>query len=210
MDTEPDDTGQGHEGSQGGRPNVVVAVLAAGAGTRWSGPGHKLDARLGDRTVARLAVDAAVAADVGPVIVVTGAVEPELPDEAARLHNPDWAAGQRSSLRVAIAEAERRGADALVVGLADQPFVAAEAWRRVAASSSPIAVATYDGRRRNPVRLARDVWELLPHDGDVGARDLVRMRPDLVEEVPCPGSPADIDTLEDLRRWQSRSSTNSP
>jgi CTP:molybdopterin cytidylyltransferase MocA len=191
-------------------PEIVVAVLAGGAGTRWNGPGHKLDARLGDRTVARHAVEAAIAADVGPVIVVTGAVEPELPREITRLHNPDWAAGQRTSLQVAIAEAERRGADALVVGLADQPFVEPEAWRRVAASHSPIAVATYHDRRRNPVRLSRDVWRLIPHDGDVGARDLLRMRPDLVEEVPCPGSPADIDTLEDLRTWQSRSSTNSP
>jgi CTP:molybdopterin cytidylyltransferase MocA len=192
-------------------PPVVAVVLAAGAGSRWTGPGHKLAARLGGRTIGELAVAAAVAARIGPVVVVTGATEPSLPAvDLIRVHNPAWTEGQSTSLRVAVAEAERLGADAIVVGLADQPFVEPDAWRRVAASRAPIAVATYDGHRHNPVRLHRSVWELLPTEGDLGARNLLRMRPDLVEEVPCPGSPADIDTLEDLRTWQSRSSTNSP
>jgi CTP:molybdopterin cytidylyltransferase MocA len=190
---------------------ALAVVLAAGSGSRFAGPGHKLAARLDDRPIAEIAVTAATDAAIGPVIVVTGATEPPLhaPD-VRRVHNPDWADGQSTSLRVAVAEAERLGVDAIVVGLADQPFVPPEAWRRVARSRSPIAVATYEGRRRNPVRLHRSVWPLLPTAGDIGAREVVRMHPSLVEEIPCPGSPADIDTLEDLRKWQNRSSTNSP
>ena len=205
---EPD---TGHEAE----PTVVV-LLAAGGGSRFGGREHKLLALLDGRPVAEHAISTALDAGVGPVVVVTGAtdllgVDADLLDRVHVVANPDWADGQSTSLRVAVETArDRFAAGAIVVGLADQPGVAAEAWRRVAASASPVAVATYDGARRNPVRLDRAVWNLLPESGDVGARLLVRLRPDIVEEVPCPGSAADIDTLEDLRTWQSRSSTNSP
>jgi CTP:molybdopterin cytidylyltransferase MocA len=100
-----------------------------------------------------------------------------------------------------IREAQRLNASAVVVGLADQPFVTAEAWRRVAQAHTPIAVAAYFGRNGNPVRLHESIWELLPKSGDSGARDLIRLRPELVSQVDCPGSAADIDTQEDLAQW---------
>jgi molybdenum cofactor cytidylyltransferase len=193
---------------------TVAVVLAAGAGTRFGGPDHKLDAELDGIAIADRAVGAAVDADIGPVIVVTGASRPELrslsdaiADGRVQLvDNPRWAVGQSTSLQVAIAEARRRHAHAVVVGLADQPFVTADAWRAVASSTWPIAVADYPEGRRNPVRLHHSVWALLPTTGDHGARDLIRLRPDLVEPVPCTGSPADIDTQADLHSWQTRSS----
>jgi CTP:molybdopterin cytidylyltransferase MocA len=195
---------------------VVIVVLAGGAGTRFTGVGHKLTAVLEGRSVLERSVGAALASGAGPVVIVTGAVQPTLPaamsasEDVHVVHNPDWEDGQSTSLMVGIAAADRLGADAIVVGLGDQPFIEPEAWRLVAESTSPIAVATYSGERRNPVRLHRDVWALIPTRGDEGARSLIRARGDLVHEVPCPGSPADIDTLEDLRTWQNRSSTNSP
>jgi CTP:molybdopterin cytidylyltransferase MocA len=193
---------------------VLAVVLAAGGGTRFAGAGHKLLAERDGRTVVEHAVAAARTA-LGEVLVVTGAAR--LPDALSAapgvrlIHNPAWADGQATSVATAIAFAAGDDAiDALVVGLGDQPDIAPDAWRRVAASRAPIAIATYDGRRRNPVRLHRSVWPLLPTTGDEGARSLSRLRADLVEEVPCSGSPDDIDTLEDVLRWQSKSSTNSP
>ena len=194
--------------------NVLAVVLAAGGGTRFAGDGHKLLAARNGRTVVEHAVAAAHLA-LGDVLVVTGAAQ--LPDAVAAvpgvrlLHNPDWAEGQATSLAAAIAAvAGDDTVDAVVVGLGDQPDITPDAWRQVASSTAPIAIATYDGRRRNPVRLHRSVWSLLPTTGDEGARVVTRLRADLVEEVPCSGSPDDIDTLEDVLRWQSKSSTSSP
>lgn len=211
---DPDRTATDEAPNGSGRGPVTVAiVLAAGAGSRFSGPTHKLLAELDGVPIARHAIDTARRAGIGPVVVVTGAVDPfegEPPPDVVVVHHPGWADGQATSLQAGLQVARRLGATAVVVGLADQPFITDDAWRAVAASTSPIAVATYSGRRRNPVRLADEVWSLLPTIGDEGARSLLRVQPGLVEEVPCAGSPADIDTWEDLAPWQNRSSTNSP
>lgn len=190
---------------------TVAVVLAAGAGSRFSGPTHKLLAPLGTETVAGTpadtvagrAIGAARAAAIGPVIVVVGAVD--LPSDVTAgclvVCNPNWAEGQATSVQCAVTAARANGADAVVIGLADQPFVTPDAWQAVASSTSPIAVATYDGVRGNPVRLHESVWSLLPVTGDSGARDLIRLRSELVSEVACGGSSADIDTQEDLDSW---------
>lgn len=194
-------------------PRRVIVVLAAGAGSRYDGIGHKLTAELVEpatkrtSTVIERALANALASDVGPVVVVTGAVPDVVPgtlaDAVTTHHNPRWADGQITSVRAGIEAASAIGATSVVVGLADQPFIDPSAWRAVADAPGPIVVATYDGRRANPVKLDAEVWELLPTSGDEGARALMRVRPDLVREVACEGSPADIDTTEDLRRWQS-------
>lgn len=190
---------------------IWAILLAAGAGRRFDAPFHKLDAEIAPGvTIAAQAIRVVLDAGIGPVAVVTGAHRPTGLDELAErsptrlveVPNPLWEQGQITSVRAGIEFAAARGAEAVVIGLADQPFIPADAWRSVAASTSPIAVATYDGERANPVRLDRSVWDLLPDTGDEGARSLIRLRPDLVEAVVCEGSSIDIDTWEDLKPWQ--------
>ncbi len=200
---------------------TVVVVLAAGAGTRFHGPDHKLSAKISSPdpaldpaldpatggSVIERSLANALRADIGPVVVVTGAVADIVParlrDAVIVQHNDRWNDGQITSLHAGIDAARAHGATSVVVGLADQPFIDPDAWRAVAETSGPIVVATYDGRRANPVKLDAEVWDLLPTTGDEGARSLMRVRPELVREVACSGSPADIDTTEDLRRWQN-------
>ncbi len=184
---------------------TAAVVLAAGGGSRFVADTHKLLAPFRGHPVVFWAVSVALDAGLDETLVVTGAVDlSDVLDGLAvsLVHNPNWAAGQATSLAVALGEARARDHDAVVVGLGDQPLVSADAWRAVAAGTSPITVATYQGRRGNPVRLAAETWPLLEaHRGDEGARWLMRERPELVGEVACSGHPADIDTLEDLRAW---------
>ncbi len=196
------------------RKKTCAVLLAAGLGSRFSAPtGHKLLADLRGRAVYRWALDAVVGAGFGSVVVVTGAVALDLatmPDAmriVREVHNPDFAAGQATSLQCGLRAASEIGAEAMIVGLADQPFITTDAWRTVAASPAEIAVATYAGQRANPVMFRRSVWSLLPSKGDQGARSLIALRPEIVSEVACNGSSADIDTMEDLQQWNS--STNS-
>jgi len=187
---------------------VCGVLLAAGSGSRFGDPTHKLLADLRGRPVYRWALDAVLGAGFDHVIVVTGAAALDLPANVHATHNERFADGQATSLHAGVQAATELGADVIVVGLADQPFVTTEAWRAVAASSATIAVATYAGQRANPVLFRRSIWSQLPSEGDQGGRSLIDLRPELVSEVPCSGSFADIDTMEDLQQWNS--STNSP
>lgn len=180
---------------------TLAVVLAAGAGSRFGG--GKLNADFRGRPLLTWALEAAVAAGLDETAVVTGSedVLALVPDGVTVLANAAWADGQATSLHTAVRHAERAGHDAVVVGLGDSPLVGAEAWRSVAAGTGPVVTAEYDGRRSPPVRLAREVWPLLPARGDEGARALMRQRPDLVTAVPCAGDPLDVDTRGDRERW---------
>jgi len=205
------------ENTTASRDAIVPILLAGGAGSRFRDVGHKLAAALPEdgkrpgETVFERTLASAVAAGIGRVIVVTGRLDAHDLGIVDRIDidvadNPDWAGGQMTSVHAGISAASSVGAEIVVIGLADQPGIESSSWRAVAEaarSGARIAVATYDGKRANPVALHHDIWDLLATTGDEGARGLMRLRPDLVVEVPCTGSPKDVDTVEDLKRWQS-------
>ena len=182
---------------------TAAVILAAGAGSRFGGPQHKLLTEVRGKPIVRHAVDAARAAGFDEVIVVSGCVDlvPVMPDDVTILHNERWEDGQSTSLRAATMYADARGHRTIVVGLGDQPGVPTESWVAVAAASGDIAAADFGTGMRPPVKLTDAMWASLPVSGDEGARALMRNRPEMVELVPCEGSEADVDTLEDLRRW---------
>lgn len=186
---------------------TVAILLAAGGGSRFEATEHKLTALISGRSVCSWSLQHLLEANFEKIVVVTGAINLTEALEIEKnnssksvqmIHNPLWQSGLASSLQCGIDVARDLGAQAVVVGLADQPAVLATAWRQVAASTAPLAVATYDGVRGNPVRLHAELWQLLPETGDDGARLLFRSHRDLIEEIPCPGSAQDVDTVSDL------------
>lgn len=191
------------------RRTQLAVLLAAGAGRRFSGPTHKLLAPLQNRPLVSHALMAMRDAHIGAMAVVTGAVDLSEPlagflSDVTVLPNPEWSSGQHSSVATALRFAQQRGFDDVIIGLGDQPFISPEAWQLVASTEGEIVVATYDGVRGNPVKLAQSVWDeflSLTTEPDAGARTLMHLHPELVREVACKGVSADIDTSEDLSQW---------
>jgi CTP:molybdopterin cytidylyltransferase MocA len=197
------------------RGDVAIAVLAAGRGSRLGGDDAKPLVELGGRPLLAWALDAATGTGFDPILVVTGYKRREVGKVVSErfdgfkgitvVHNRHWQQGIASSLHAALGFVDpytRVGA--VCIGLADQPRVGSDAYRRLAAAyagGADLAVATYEGRRANPVLLARSLWaEARELTGDVGARALMQRHE--VAEVPCDetGSPVDVDTVADLDR----------
>ena len=188
---------------------VSAVVLAAGAGSRFGG--GKLLAGFGGRALIEVTLEGLRGAPVDETIVVVGA-EGERLREVSTAHgarvveNRDWAEGMSTSVRAGLRACSPESQAAVVV-LADQPLVGAGAVGRLVEAfegGAKVAVATYDGEPRNPALVAREVWPLLGREmsGDRGARAVFARHPELVTEVPCDdvADPADVDTVEDLRR----------
>ncbi|HZC70024.1 MAG TPA: NTP transferase domain-containing protein [Jatrophihabitans sp.] len=181
---------------------VAAAVLAAGSGIRMGGPKAELvvdGVRLLDRAVA-----AARDAGCAPVIAV---VRAGTEVAGARLVvNPDPERGMRSSLTLAVDAIDPADADALAVVLVDTPGVTAQAIRAVMTAWQPgrIAIGRYATGRGHPTVMSADLWRaaLEVAGPDEGARAFLGAHPELVDDVPVSGDPADLDTSDDLARWQ--------
>lgn len=187
------------------RTRIAGVLLAAGNGSRLGQP--KALVEVGGRTLAERGIAMLKDAGADPVLIVTGAVQVELPGVRA-IVNPDWQTGMGSSVRAGLASLGTE--DAAVIALADQPLVGVESVRRLIAAfhdGATVAVAAYDGKPRNPVLIAREHWPAVSESatGDRGARAFLRDRPELVTLVECAdiGSADDIDTPEDLARIRS-------
>ena len=199
---------------------VGAVVLAAGSSSRMPGS-QKLLLEFDGRPMVRHAVEAAADGGCHQVVAVYSAEDVrEAVDGAAELvHNPDAHTGMASSLKAGL-RALRPEIEAAVVLLGDQPLVGSRtvaallrAWRREG-SRPAVAVSKRQhafnepqpGRRANanwtpPVVLSREMWvDIYALDGDAGARQILDGHPELLDTVPAPGRPDDIDTPEDYAK----------
>ncbi len=190
-------------------PRIAAIVLSAGQSRRM-GARNKLLAEIDGTPMVLRAVDAALASQAGPVIVVTGHERDEV--EAALAgrdvvltHNPDFAEGISTSLKAGL-DAVPDTADGAVICLGDMPLVSAGLLDRLIAAYNPtegraIIVPTREGKRGNPVLWDRRFFaEMHRVAGDVGARHLIGDYAELVAEVETEDAAVltDIDTPDAL------------
>jgi molybdenum cofactor cytidylyltransferase len=173
---------------------IAAVLLAAGRSTRF-GAADKLAAPLAGVPLRLHAARALVPLPLAARFVVTGPAILDWPGfEVVANDRPE--AGMAHSIALGLAAARRRGADAILIVLADMPFVPTDHFRRLLAGhSGPRSiVASSDGKRRMPPAVFGADWfvELERLSGDQGARALldraalVTIRPETLLDVDRP------------------------
>lgn len=192
---------------------VAGVLLAAGAGTRFE-DGNKLLAAVEPRSggeaepMVRLAARTLVAAPVDDEVTVVGHEADQVADalgqvDIATVHNPDYGAGQASTVASGITWARERDADAALFALGDMPWISEETYRAIVDrwrdSDATIVVPEYDGQRGNPVLFDAAYFDALESvSGDVGGRELITRNPVERVAVEDPGVLRDVDREADL------------
>ena len=185
-------------------------VLAAGRSSRMPGS-QKLLLDIDGVPMVRHVYEAASEGGCHQTVVVYAEddVKRAVDGRAELVFNARAQTGMASSLQAGL-KAMRPEIEAAVILLGDQPLVGARtvatllrAWRRE--GSRPAVAVSQSGDENGgwapPVVLARDLWDdLLKLKGDAGARQVLHGRPELLDVVPAPGRPDDIDTPDDYAK----------
>ena len=192
-------------------------VLAAGSSLRMGQPKQLLS--LEGRPLLEHVVAVACASQLDEVVVILGADHQLITQRvrwgrARTLVNPDHASGMSTSLRAGLAALGPDVERAMVI-MGDQLGVTSKLLDRLlevhAASLRPAAALSVGGLLQPPAVLRRDLWgEVMGLCGNVGARDLLRSRPEAVATLVLNSDverPVDIDTPDDWHRYRSSVST---
>lgn len=183
-------------------------VLAAGSSSRMGR--NKLLLDVGGETLVRRAVRAAGGGGVAEVVVVLGQDERRVRAElqglpCAPVVNADHAEGAGTSVRTGVRYVPA-DADALVVVLADMPFVTAEMIAelvaRYRATGAPLVVSHYGDVQAPPTLYDRALFgELLATPGERCAKEVVGRHRQEAVVVEWPAAAlADIDVPADYER----------
>jgi len=186
-------------------PGLHVAILAAGASTRFGTPKQLI--RLAGTPVLHWAVSNAARAAGSQVSVVLGSGASEIApllrrSGASMVVNRGWREGLASSVRSAV-NAAPPGCEGLLIMLADQVAVTAEDLRRLAVAwrRHPVllAAALYDGAPGLPAVFPGWAFpDLLALRGESDPRIVIHRHADRVVRIPMPAAALDVNTPEDL------------
>lgn len=210
--------------------STAAIILAAGSSSRMGAGRHKLLLPLNKRPVLAHVIEAALASQARPIVVVLGhqaeQVRTQLGNystDSAITHveNPDYLQGMSTSMHVGLTHlqnlmsAESANVDSALILLGDQPLVTPrmldtliDMWHT---AGKPIIAPLYAGKRGNPTLFAASLFpELLEVTGDEGGRSVVeRHKQELVTvELGDTVANYDVDTWEAYQQvvelWQQR------
>jgi len=191
--------------------SVGAVILAAGESKRLGRSKQLLQFR--GKSLIRRVVDAAVAANCRPVVVVLGTNQrpnESIPDElhdtgATIIFNPDSRLGIGTSIRAGITEvAAHPDVAAVLLLTCDQPFVDASLLGHLAAAhertKKQVIASVYDGTVGIPALFERSCFdELLQLGDEEGAKRLILKDSARMRLVLFPGGAVDIDTPADYQ-----------
>ncbi|MBA2285411.1 MAG: molybdenum cofactor cytidylyltransferase [Ktedonobacteraceae bacterium] len=213
---------------------VAAIILAAGSSSRMGAGRHKLLLPLAGQPVMAHVIEATLASQVRPIVVVLGHQATQVRTHIVAytehpritiVENPAYLQGMSTSMRAGIhtllvcAQQQTIVAPgAALILLGDQPFMTARVLDTLIAAwqerGKPIIAPLYAGIRGNPVLFAADLFpELLEVTGDEGGRSIVeRHRHEMATvEVSDAMASYDLDTWEAyqqaVKAWESKQNT---
>jgi len=213
--------------------STAAIILAAGSSIRMGGGNHKLLLPLDDRPVLAHVIDATLASQARPILIVLGhhadqvhsqiATYAEHPD-ITLIENPDYLQGMSTSMRSGLQTIISHGyrkfkawqvVDSTLILLGDQPLITPRiidtlisTWQT---TGKRIVAPLYDGKRGNPILFADSLFpELLEVSGDEGGRSVVERHRQDLETVELGNAMAsyDVDTWDAYQQvveaWQRK------
>jgi molybdenum cofactor cytidylyltransferase len=188
---------------------IAAVVLAAGMSARMGKP--KQTMHLDGVPMLGRVLEVLRRTRVDQTVVVLGAGADKIRSQVKMTKekvviNPAPRKGMSESLKLGIRSVERE-ADAVLVVLADQPFLMAKTVDRLidtyVESHALVVVPVHRGHRGNPVLFDRAVYpQIMKIEGDVGAKSVVEGNKDnlVAVEVDDEGVLTDLDTPSDYER----------
>ncbi len=191
-----------------------ILLLSGGESSRMGQPKQLLD--IDGIPLIQHMVDVAISADLGPVVVVTGAYAEQITPllrGVEILYNANWNEGMATSIRsgVEFMDTYHAEIDGLFILVCDQPYlkpVHLHSLWSVQQKHNFLAVASgYNNQYGTPVLFTKSLYpDLMSLKGDTGARQFLKTIEERIGSVSFEEGTFDLDTMGDYEEYKRRGS----
>ncbi len=205
--------------------STAAIILAAGSSSRMGGGRHKLLLPLEGRPVLAHVIDATLASQARPIVLVLGHHAKQVrthlsaytaAPEIIIVENPNYLEGMSTSMRIGIQEiisngyrkyyqgSKNAGIDSALIMLGDQPLITPKIIDALIAarniSGKRIIAPLYAGKRGNPLVFDASLFtELMAVTGDEGGRSVVERHKQELATIEL----GDIMANYDVDTWEA-------